>query len=121
MNKTLCFKLNNDELYSDQILVDYNNIPIFFICKGKEDYYLVLCTDCDSYNYIVVTITTTDIYNLLNQKITIRAVILKQNQYWEVISGDEIEDDIITLKSMNEIDLNCLPADTYYREPKKRN
>ena len=82
MNKLLCFKLNNDELYYDQILVDYNNIPIFFICKGKKGYYLVLCTDCDNYNYIVVTITTDDIYNLLNQKITMKAVILKQPTYW---------------------------------------
>ena len=120
MNKLLCFKLNNDELYSDQILVNYNGIPIFLICKGENEYYLVLCTNCDNYNYIIVTITTNDIYDLLNQKITMRAVILKQNQYWEVISGYKIEDDIVTLKSMNEIDLNCLPTDTYYREPKKR-
>ena len=57
---------------------------------------------------------------MLHQKITMRAVILKQPTYWEVISGDEIEDDIVTLKSMNAIDLNCLPKDTYYREPKKK-
>lgn len=121
MDKPLCFKLNNDELYLDQILVNYNGIPIFFICKGSKGHYLVLCTDCDNYNYIVVTITTTDIYNLLNQKITMQAVILKQPTYWEVISGDEIEDDTITPKSINKVNLNCLPSDTYYRKPKKGN
>lgn len=120
IEKLLCFKLNNDELYSDQILVNYNGIPIFLICKGKNEYYLVLCTNCDDYNYIIVTITTNDIYNLLNQKITMRAVMLKQTAYWEVISGDKIEDDIVTLKSMNEVNLNCLPSDAYYRKPKKR-
>ena len=57
---------------------------------------------------------------MLNKKITMRAIILKQTKYWEVISGDEIDEDIVTLKSINEVDLNCLPADTYYREPKKR-
>lgn len=68
MDKILCFKLNNDELYLNQILVDYTNIPIFFICKGKKDYYLVLLTDYNNYNYIIVTITKDDIYNLLTQK-----------------------------------------------------
>lgn len=120
MDKTLCFKLNDDELYLDQILVDYTNIPIFFICKGKKDYYLVLLTDYNNYNYIIVTITKNDIYNLLTQKITMRVIILKQTAYWEVISGDEIKNDIVTLKSMNEVNLNCLPSDAYYREPKKR-
>lgn len=36
MNKELCFKLDNDKLYLDQALVNYNDIPIFFICKGKK-------------------------------------------------------------------------------------
>lgn len=114
MDKILCFKLNNDELYLDQILVDYTNIPIFFICKGKKDYYLVLLTDYNNYNYIIVTITKDDIYNLLTQKITMKAVILKQNQYWEVITGDKIKEDKVTLKPMNKIDLRYLPADSYY-------
>lgn len=114
MNKILCFKLNNDELYLDQTLVNYNGIPIFFICKEKEKYYLVLCTDCKNYNYIIVIISVNDIYNLLHQKITMKKVILKQKEYWEVLSGDKIDEDTVTLKSMNEINFNYLPQDKFY-------
>ena len=114
MNKILCFKLNNDELYLDQTLVNYNGIPIFFICKRKEEYYLVLCTDYENYNYIIVIISVNDIYNLLHQKITMKKVILKQKEYWEVLSGDKIDKDTVTLKSMTEIDFSCLPQDKFY-------
>lgn len=114
MNKELCFKLNDDELYLDQILVNYNGIPIFFICKGSKGYYLVLCTDYENYNYIIVLIYINDIYNLLHNVITLRAIMLKQNQYWEVLSGDKIDEDTVTLKSMNEIDFSCLPKDEFY-------
>ena len=41
-------------------------------------------------------------------------VILKQEEYWEVISGDKISNDIVTLKSMNEINFSCLPQDKFY-------
>lgn len=114
MNKILCFKLNNDELYLDQTLVNYNGIPIFFICKGNKEYYLALCTDCKDYNYIIVIISVNDIYNLFDQKITMKNVILKQEEYWEVISGDEISNDIVTKKPINEIDFSCLPKDEFY-------
>ena len=57
MDKQLCFKLDDNKLYLDQTLVNYNGIPIFFICKGKEEYYLVLCTDYENYNYIIVIIS----------------------------------------------------------------
>lgn len=114
MDKQLCFKLDDNKLYLDQTLVNYNGIPIFFICKGKEEYYLVLCTDCKNYNYIIVIISVNDIYNLLHQKITMKKIILKQKEYWKVISEDEIDKDIITLKSMNKIDFSYLPKDEFY-------
>lgn len=33
---------------------------------------------------------------------------------WEVISGNKIDEDIVTIKSMNEINFNCLPQDKFY-------
>ena len=33
---------------------------------------------------------------------------------WEVITGDKIKEDKVTLKPMNKIDFSCLPADSYY-------
>lgn len=50
MNKELCFILDNKNIYLDHILVDYEYVPIFFLCKDDEcQYYLALCTDIENY------------------------------------------------------------------------
>ena len=36
MNKKLCFNIENQYLYLEQVLVDYMDIPIFFLCKDKK-------------------------------------------------------------------------------------
>ena len=46
MNKELCFILENKNVYLDHILVDYEYVPIFLLCKDDEcQYYLALCTN----------------------------------------------------------------------------
>jgi hypothetical protein len=112
MNKELSFKIENIDLYLEQTLVDYMDIPIFFLCKGEEQYYLALCTDIDELNYIVVKLSLSDAYNLLHGKTPMRDVILKQNEYWDIISGDEICLDVVTKKSIDEMETALLPEDT---------
>ena len=49
MNKELCFILDNKNIYLDHILVDYEYVPIFFLCKDDEcQYYLALFTDIEN-------------------------------------------------------------------------
>lgn len=111
MNKELCFKIQNISLYLEQILVDYMDIPIFFLCKGEEQYYVALCTDIDALNYIVVRLSLSDVYNLLHGKIPMRDVILKQKEYWNIISGDEICSDVVTNMSIDTLEKDLLPED----------
>lgn len=116
MNSKLCFRIEGIELYLEQVLVDYMDIPIFFLCKGEDDYYLVLCTDMDELNYIIVRLPMNDVYELLHGKESMRNTILKQNECWNLISGGEISLDEIERLSISELDVGLLPKENVYFE-----
>lgn len=116
MSNELCFNIENNNLYLEQVLVDYTEIPIFFLCKDEKQYYIALCTDIEELRYIVTKLSLPDVYNLLHGKIPMRDVILKQNEYWDIISGDEICFDNVIKKSICELDKNLLPEEYAYFE-----
>lgn len=116
MNSELCFRIENIELYLEQVLVDYMDIPIFFLCKGEGNYYLVLCTDIDGLNYIIVKLSMSDVYELLRGGESIRNTVLKQEEYWNVISGEEISLDKVGKLSISELDVSLLPKEDVYFE-----
>lgn len=109
MDKELCFIIESRKLFLEQVLVDYNEIPIFFLCKNEEQYYIVLCTDIDDLRYIVTKLSIPDVYNLLHGNIPMRDAILKQKEYWDVVSDDDVSLDQVTRKSMDTMDLAVLP------------
>ena len=112
MNKELCFNIENKKLYLEQILVDYMDIPIFFLCKGENQYYVALCTDIDELSYIVAKLSLSDVYNLLHGKIPMRNIIFEQNEYWDIVSGDEICMDTVIKKSIDTLETTLLPEET---------
>ena len=116
MDSELCFRIEGIELYLEQVLVDYMDIPMFFLCKGESNYYLVLCTDIDELNYIIVRLSMNDVYELLHGEESIRNIILKQNEYWNVISGKEIFLDKVGKLSISELDVSLLPKEDVYFE-----
>ena len=116
VNSNLCFRIEGIELYLEQVLVDYMDIPIFFLCKGESNHYLVLCTDIDELNYIIVKLSMNDVYELLHGEGSIRNTILKQNEYWNVISGEEISLDKVGKLSISELDVSLLPKENTYFE-----
>ena len=116
MNSNLCFRIEGIELYLEQVLVDYMDIPIFFLCKGESNHYLVLCTDIDELNYIIVRLSMNDLYELLHGKRSIRNAILKQEKYWNVISGEEISLDEVEKLSITKLDVSLLPKENTYFE-----
>lgn len=116
MNSNLCFRIEGIELYLEQVLVDYMDIPIFFLCKDEGSYYLVLCTDVDELNYIIVRLSMDDVYGLLHGEESIYNTILKQNEYWNVISGREISLDEVKRLSISELDVGLLPKEDVYFE-----
>lgn len=116
MNSELCFRIENVDLYLEQILVDYMCVPIFFLCKGEGSHYLVLCTDIDELNYIIVRLSMNDVYGLLHGEESIYNTILKQNEYWNVISGKEIPLDKVEKLSITKLDVSLLPKENTYFE-----
>lgn len=111
MNNELCFNIENQKLYLEQVLVDYMDIPIFFLCKGENQYYIALCTDIDEFHYIVEKLSLLDVYNLLHGKVPMRDVILKQKEYWNVVSGNDISLDIVTKKKIDTLETSLLPEE----------
>lgn len=116
MNGKLCFRIEGIELYLEQVLVDYMDIPIFFLCKGESNHYLVLCTDIDELNYIIVRLSMNDLYELLHGEGSIRDIVLKQNEYWNVISGEEIPLDKVEKLSISKLGSSLLPKENVYFE-----
>lgn len=112
MNKELCFCFQDRNLYLEQVLVDYMDIPIFFLCKDEDDrYYVVLCTDIEELDYIVVHAATTDIYKLLHGKIPMRNIFFRKEEFWKVISGEEAALDSVIKCSADQLDTSVLPEE----------
>lgn len=116
VNSNLCFRIEGIELYLEQVLVDYMDIPMFFLCKGESNHYLVLCTDIDELNYIIVRLSMNDLYELLHGEGSIRDIVLKQNEYWNVISGEEIPLDKVEKLSISKLGSSLLPKENVYFE-----
>lgn len=109
MDKELCFCIENSNLYLEQVLVDYKDIPIFFLCKCNLQYYVVLCTDINEFSYIIVKTSSWDVYNLLHGKIPMREIFTGSKEYWEVVSGEEISLDNVTRHPSTWLNISLLP------------
>lgn len=113
--EVLCFKIEGKELYLEQILVDFNDVAIFFLCKNEVQYYIALCADYHESTYIVAKVTIEDIYKLLHSELTMRDFILKQKEYYQVYSGFTIDRDKIEKHKMEDIDESVLPENEYFK------
>lgn len=90
------------------------NIPIFFLCQNNQQHYLALCTNIDDFNYIIVKLSTSDLYNLLHGNIPMRDVFLKQREYWDVTSNETISKDTIVKHKIHHLDNSLLPKENTY-------
>lgn len=108
-----CFTINGNELYLVLNLVDFNGIPLYFICKDNTgQYYICLCYDIDYEKYIIVKTDIDRIYKLLTQNITMRDIITMESEFLDVsILGEE---DICLLKDMKDINFDILPDKNSY-------
>ena len=57
-----------------------------------------------------------DVYELLRGGESIRNAILKQEEYWNVIFGEEISLDKVGKLSISELDVSLLPKEDVYFE-----
>lgn len=109
MNKELCFVINGIELYMELILVEYDDAPIFYLCKGDNALYLVLRQDIGKEDYIIVKAERNIILDMLHGKISMRSAILEADRYWDVHAQDNITDDVVEEHAARDISLNVLP------------
>ena len=114
MEKTLCFRISEVDLFLEQTLVEYNNVPIFFVCCDNRQRYLVLCTDISEYNYVITKVTIDKLYAMLSGKCPMRDVFLEQKYFWEIISGDDIEFDNVMKKDIVQIKEELLPDENSF-------
>lgn len=117
MKKELCFIIENKKLYSDKILVTFNDFPIFFVCKDENNnYYLVLCRNMENLEYIIVKSSAKDIYDMLIQKYSIKEVFLKTDFFYEVFGEINLSSDRVNKLSSDRLDVSFLPNEDIYYE-----
>ena len=109
MANELCFIINNIELRMEQILVEFDDAPIFYLCKGNGQLYLVITKDMDVEEYLIVKISERELSDMLHGKVSMRQAILEQKRYWDVKTGDEIADDEVTEHDIADIPQEVLP------------
>lgn len=109
MANELCFVINNIELRMEQILVEFDDVPIFYLCKGNGKLYLVLTKDMDVEEYLVVEVSEQEVSDMLHGKVSMRQAIIEHKSYWDVKTGDKIVDDEVTEHDMADIPKEVLP------------
>lgn len=110
-----CFVIENKVLYSEKTLVEYNYVPIFFLCKDNaKKFYVALCTDLDELTYAVADISESDVYDLLHGSITMREIISKQDEFWYIQSGEDIYSDRVKQCPIKELKEEWLPESGAY-------
>ena len=109
-NKELCFIINDKKIYLEKVLVDFEDVPIFFLCSDGNNYYFSLCSDMDNFQYMVVESSIQVVYNLLHGKIPMRDVFINANEgFWEVFSGNIVEEDKVRKCNISELSDTWLP------------
>lgn len=109
MANELCFVINNIELHMEQILVEFDDVPIFYLCKGNGKLYLVLTKNMDGEEYLVVKISEREVSDMLHGKVSMRQAIMEQKSYWDIKTGDEIVDDEVAEHDIADIPQEVLP------------
>lgn len=114
MNKELCFIIDKRKLYLEKVLVEYNDIPIFYLCRSEEEYYLVLCSNIEEEKYIIVKPAKLEVLDMLNGELAMRDIILHQESFWEVSAGEDISQDRVEIKPIDQIEYEALPYENTF-------
>lgn len=109
MNKIKCFKINDCILYLEVVLLEFDKVPMLFICRGNNEYYLALCTDLDELEYIVIPTKPYYLVQMLRGKIAMRDMFEIPPHYYLVHSSNNIESDVVEDKKIEDIDKGSLP------------
>lgn len=111
VEKEKIFEIERKSLYMEAVFVEYENDPIYFLCKSDGEYFLCLCIDVQKERYVVVKTNKQNILNMLCGKITMRRAITCENVFWAIKAQDDIAQDIVEKHDMKEIDDGILPQE----------
>lgn len=121
MNKEVCFFINGNTLFLDKVLVSFNDTPIFFVCcDNSNDYYIVLCTNVEDLEYIIIKSSLHALYQMLSKKIEMRALFTNASHFWNVKAGDTWESDEVQYLERGQMVTDDLPYPNAYYEARKR-
>jgi indole-3-glycerol phosphate synthase len=93
----------------EQVLIDYNEDPVFYVCKDNEKYFLVLCTDIENMKYYVSEVGIHTLAELVNGEKPMRDAFLMGSSFWMVAASDNPENDLVNPFIVEEIDLADMP------------
>ena len=100
MMEQVFFIIDGKELILDKVLVEFDETPVFFVCKNEKDYFIGLNIDLDEERYILTRISLRGLSKMLHGRITMRELMLHSDKYWEIIAGEEPGEDIIYEKEL---------------------
>lgn len=114
MSEDVFFNIRGKELLLDQVLVEFNEMPIFFVCKCEEQYFISSCADMDNERYLVARIDLKNLSKMLHGKLAMRDLILSEYDFWDITVGEDITKDIVIEKNVNTISVDELPFEGTY-------
>lgn len=114
MNDQTFFVIDGKELILDKVLVEFNEAPLFFVCKFESNYFISSCVDIENERYIVAKIGLSNLSKMLHRKVTMRNLILQANVFWDITVGEDVSKDIVIEKNMESILLDELPYEGEY-------
>ena len=114
MSEQIFFVIDEKELVLDKVLVEFNETPIFFVCKFEQNYFISSCLDIDKERYLVAQVGLSSLSKMLHEKMTMRNLILQAYSFWDITVGEDITKDIVVKKSAETISLDELPYEGEY-------
>ncbi len=107
----LCFIIEDTRLYLDQVLIDYNEDPVFYVCRDDETFYLVLCTDIGNMQYYISRVEVNTLSEMVNGEMPMRDAFLRGNAFWAVSASDNPANDTVRCIELDELKLTDLPKE----------
>lgn len=114
MKEQVFFVIDGKELLLDKVLVEFDETPLFFVCKREQNYFISSCVDVEQERYLVAQVGLGNLSKMLHGKITMRDFILTAQLFWEITAGEEIAKDSVIKKTVETICLDELPYEGAY-------
>ena len=118
MMKNVVFKVDNKELYEDQVLLDYI-YPVLFTCVDDFDnMYISVCYDADASKtcWLLAKVKPVQVIDLLENKITIREMF-ECDDLWNICKlSHSLEKNVEKIKDYKTFDSKAFPAKGEYMD-----